>query len=136
MITEHLLFAVHEGTVSGRAAAILLNDHCLPIACSHSGYRGNKYGAPVAEFGFHALWESTTNPEEFFGLLHLFNLEAPLEKFPNGLWVYTVEYAYETPDPEDDEDWEHLTGGDLRRPKLAELDPLALGAAPWHGVVL
>ena len=134
MIQEKLLFAVHKGTVSGRSAGIIMNDHCLPIACSHVSY-DNKKESPVAEFGFHALWESTANPEEFFGLLNLSNIEGgPGEEDLNGLYVYTVEYEYATPDPEDDEDWEHLTGGDLRRPELPELEPFVYGKAPWDGV--
>ena len=136
MITEHLLFATHGGIVSGRPAGVLMNDHCLPIACSHHSWKDNPNKVPFVEYGFHALWESTTNPEEFFGLLNLRSIEAPLEKYPGGLWVYTVEYDHATPDPEDDEDWEHLTGGELRRPALDEVHPFSFGGRPWNGVVL
>jgi len=138
MIQEKLLFAVHKGSVSGRPAGIIMNDHCLPIACSHCSWDGNPNGAPYAELGFHSLWESTTNPEEFFDILGLRSIEGgPGEKNPNGLWVYEVTYAHATPDPEDDdESWEHLTGGELRRPTIEELNPLVHGQAPWSGVVL
>lgn len=134
MITEYLLFAVHAATVSNRPAGVLVDDHCLPIACSHASH--DAAGAKeTAKFGFHALWESAYNPEEFFGWLNLHNIEVP-GAMPNGLWVYTVEYEYATPDPEDDEDWEHLTGGELRRPALDELEPFTQGQAPWGGKVL
>jgi len=108
-----------------------MNDHCLPIACSHASYVGAGI-VNVAEFGFRALWESITDPEEFFGILNLRSIEIP-GAMPNGLWVYTVEYDHTTPDSEDDEGWEHLTGGELRRPELSELEPFIHGKAPWDG---
>ena len=137
MITEHLLFAVHKGTVSGRPAGVILCNHCLPIACSHCSWEGNPSGASYAEFGFHALWDSCCDVDEFFEYIFISSIEGgPGDKSPNGLWVYTVQYEYATPDPEDDESWEHLTGGELRRPEVSELNPFVHGMAPWSGVVL
>jgi len=132
IITEQLLFAVHKGFVSSRPAGIIGSDHCLPIACSHHSWEDNPDKIPYAEYGFYALWESSLNVEAFFESIYLHNIEGG--KNPNGLYVYTVSY-----DPkevvDDSENWEHLQGGDLRRPTQEELLPLTEDKAPWSGVV-
>jgi hypothetical protein len=126
MITEKLLFAVHRGTVAGEPAGIIMEGHCLPLACSHSSWEGT--GAPVAEDGIYALWEATGDVEEFFGELgitHIRQINDFME--PNGLLVYEVSYDAEMP---------LLRYGDVRRPTPDELAPLSHGGAPWGGVVL
>jgi len=143
---EKLLFAVHMGQVSGRPAGIIMAGHCLPIACSHSSYDG--HGAPVAEDGIYACWESTTDADEFFGLGGIGlgeGIKAPRRPSvpdhpgvrPSGLYVYEVEYPESSVVEEEDmEDWPWLMGGALRRPTAEELEPLSRGQAPWGGVVL
>jgi len=58
---EKLLFAAHGGTYKGHRAAIIMQEHCLPIACSHRSI--------VAEVGLHACWEAHADTEEFFAHL-------------------------------------------------------------------
>lgn len=133
---EHLLFAVHRNTVSGRPAALLGDNHSLPIACSHHSWEDNPDGIPSAYAGFYALWESCTDVETFFEHLSLSSIEGgPDDKNPEGLYVYTVEYDEEALDDDNDEAWEHLTSGKLRRPTIEELNPFVHGQAPWGGKV-
>jgi len=148
MITEKLLFAVHEGTVGHNRAGIIMQDHCLPLACSHRSYPG--HGGAASEAGIYACWEATGDVEEFFSALGIGpgieNGPGEANRYippPNGLYVYTVEY-----DPDADEwqeimmsdnradEWPWLEGGTLRRPTAEELEPLTRGEAPWGGVVL
>jgi hypothetical protein len=143
MITEKLLFAVHEGSVGNRRAGIIMSEHCLPIACSHGSWKGKDGDLPHAEAGICACWESLTNAEEFFAALGFGSgIEAGYGsgERPNGLYVYEVEYddEGEMPDYEDlgDDEWPWLEGGTLRRPTVDELEPLTRGEAPWKGVVL
>lgn len=135
MQTEKLLFAVHRGTVSGRPAGIVGHNHALPLACSHHSYEDNPQGAPYAEAGFFALWEATADVEEFFEHIGISSVEAFGERNPNGLYVYEVSYV-PPGDDDDDESWDHLAGGELRRPLDKEVAPFAYGKAPWDGVVL
>jgi hypothetical protein len=108
--------------------------HCLPIACSHSSWDG--YGAPVADNGIYALWESCGDTEEFFGLLGIRSVSSCDDESsnPNGLWVYEVTYDdLDTDVDSPDVPW--LEGGKLRRPTIEELRPLAAGKPPWDGLV-
>lgn len=136
--TERLLFVVHRGVISGRYGAIIGQNHCLPIACSHSSHVNERIApkAPIAEAGFHALWEFTMDVEEFFARLGMDGIEHNGDPTVNGLYVLEVEYDENEIDMEDEEGWGHLYGGDLRRPTLAELEPLTQGRAPWGGVAL
>ena len=144
IITEKLLFAVHQGTYCGHQAGIIMENHCLPLACSHVSDQSQRWkNAPVAEFGFQALWESVDDVEEFFDLHLGFPggyLESAFETGPSGLFVYEVEYStdqvVEDADPDDEDYWQHLRGGIERRPTPEELEPLTRGHAPWGGVVL
>jgi hypothetical protein len=142
MITEKLLFVVHKGSVGSHLAGIIMAGHCLPIACSHSTWEG--HGCPTSASGFYALWDSLTDVEEFFLEKIGFGdcIEPGMDRGlgdtdrePNGMYVYEVEYD-ETAVDDDDESWEWLQGGMLRRPLIAELEPLAYGKSPWDGVVL
>lgn len=147
IIKEKLLFAVHEGSVGSRRAGIIMQDHCLPIACSHGSWASNDGDRPHVEAGICACWEAANDVEEFFAVLGIGPgiEEGPGEAnrhrpTPNGLWVYTVEYdtGTELPDYEGlgDDEWPWLAGGTLRRPTAEELEPLTRGQAPWGGVVL
>ncbi|RLC88673.1 MAG: hypothetical protein DRJ03_02010 [Chloroflexi bacterium] len=139
LLTEHLLFAVHKGTVSGRPCGLIGSEHSFPIACSHHSWEENPDGALATPCGFYALWEATSNVEEFFEHLFLSSIEGgdAHEQGPNGLYVYTVTYdSGELYDDAEDETWEHLQGGDLRRPMEEELNPLMYGKAPWNGKVI
>lgn len=122
VIKEKLLFAVH-----------LEGGYCFPLACSHSSWQNN--GCPESEIGFSALWVFTgRDVEEFFvDYLNLYEGVGSSEK-PNGLYVYEVEYD-DTDISDNDESWEWLQGGTLRRPTIEELKPLTRGEAPWKGVV-
>jgi len=136
LIREYLLFAVHGGTVSGRPCGLIGSDHALPIACSHHSWEENPDGVESTECGFYALWESCCDVETFFEHLFLSSIEGgPEGEKPNGLYVYSVLYDNEELDDEDDEAWEHLQGGELRRPTVEELNPLVHGLAPFDGVV-
>lgn len=136
---EKLLFAALGGSYKGQQAAIIMQDHCLPIACSHKSYGNNR---AVAEFGLHACWEAHANCEEFFEHLGIEGIRDPSPTTkpkgwrPNGLYVYEVEYDEGAVDQDADDDWSHLEGGYLRRPTVEELKPLTEGFAPWEGVVL
>jgi hypothetical protein len=138
-VKEKLLFAALGGTYMGQQAAIIMQDHCLPIACSHKSYGNNR---AVAEFGLHACWEAHTNVEEFFEHLDIEGIRDPSPTTkpngwrPEGLYVYEVNYDESTVDQEADDDWTHLVGGSLRRPTTEELEPLTQGFAPWGGHVL
>ncbi len=114
MIKEKLLFVVHGGTIGDRRAGIIMQDHCLPIACSHRSYPG--HGGAAAEAGICALWESMCEVEAFFAALGIGpGIEAGpgvggQYNPPNGLYVYTIEYdagADGGPDYEDlaDDEW-------------------------------
>lgn len=136
---EKLLFAALGGSYKGQQAAIIMQDHCLPIACSHKSYGNNR---AVSEFGLHACWEALTNVEEFFEYLGIEGIRDPSPTTkpngwrPEGLYVYEVEYDETAVDVDADDDWSHLEGGRLRRPTVEELEPLTRGFAPWGGVVL
>jgi hypothetical protein len=141
---ERLLFAALGGHYNGQRAAIIMQDHCLPIACSHKSYEKDPTvdSSPVAEYGFRACWQAYLNAEEFFEYL---GIDAILEGnpstkptgwHPEGLYVYEVSYEEGLVAPDSDDDWSHLEGGTLRRPTAAELEPLTQGLAPWGGVVL
>jgi hypothetical protein len=39
---EKLLFAALGGSYKGQHAAIVMQDHCLPIACSQKSYGENR----------------------------------------------------------------------------------------------
>jgi len=139
MIKEKLLFAALGGSYKGQQAAIIMQDHCLPIACSHKSYGDNR---AVAEFGLHACWEAHCNAEEFFAHLGIESIRDPSPSTkpngwrPEGLYVYEVSYDESAVNPDADDEWPHLEGGHLRRPTADELEPLTLGFAPWGGVVL
>jgi len=143
MITEKLLFAALGGSIGDKRAAIIMQDYCLPIACSHRSYDEK---GPVVEFGIHACWEAHCNVEEFFVHLGIEGIKAPrnLAKLPEGwrpegLYVYEVSYEESEILPGGDygnDDWSQLENGELRRPTLEELEPLTRGLAPWNGVVL
>lgn len=138
MINEKLLLVLHRGSVGAQPAGIFMNNHCLPLAVSHPSWRKDGDVGPVSEDGLHALWEATTDPEQFFeaigqrGGLQTFDDDDP----PNGLWVYEVSYHMDEVTDEDDGEWEWLCGGEFRRPTPDELAPLARGQAPWGGKVL
>lgn len=132
VITEYFLFAVHKGTVSNRLVGIIGSDHSLPIACSHGSYKGQSCDQ-VSECGFYALWESCLDVEEFFQHLYLKSIEGNPKESPNGLYVYKV--TYDPKEYEFVEGWEHLEGGELRRPTIEELNPLVHGLAPWSGFI-
>jgi len=135
LVHEKLLFAVHLGSVGSHNAGIIMSEHCLPIACSHSSWDG--HGVPHVADGFCALWEATGNVEEFFELLGFGpGIESGMgsKEKPNGLYVFEV--TYETGEVQDNECWTHLQDGELRRPLMAELEPLTRGEAPWGGAVL
>ena len=125
MTKEKLLFVVHRGTVSGRPAGIIGYNHALPIACSHSSLE--------VESGIHALWEATTDVEEFFEWIGVSSIEAFDDRNPSGLYVFEVEYDEDRVNVDDPDDWSQLSGGELRRPTAEELAPLAEGKAPWEG---
>lgn len=135
MQTEKLLFAVHRGTVSGRPAGIVGQNHALPLACSHHSWKDNPQNIPYTEAGFFSLWEATGDVEEFFEHVGLSSIETHRDDNPQGLYVYTVNYV-PPGDDDDDESWDHLADGELRRPTIEELNPLVHGKAPWNGVVL
>lgn len=135
LITEHLLFAVHRGTVSGRPAGVIGQNSALPIACSHNSWGENPAGIPHAVAGFHALWEAVGTVEEFFEYLSISSIEAHKDNNPQGLYVCTVTYDQDNVSTDDD-NWDHLSGGELRRPDLEELVSLSRGGSPWNGVVL
>ena len=136
---EKLLFAALGGSYEGQQAAIIMQDSCLPIACSCKSYGDNR---AVAEYGIHACWEAHTNVEEFFEHLGIEAVQDPSPATkPNGwrtegLYVYEVSYDESAVNPDADDEWEHLEGGYLRRPTIEELEPLTQGFAPWNGVVL
>lgn len=136
---EKLLFAAHGGHCCGRHAAIIMQDHCLPIACSRRSF--DEHG-PAVEFGLHACWEATGNAEEFFEYLGIRAVYEPsnTDKLPDGwrpegLYVYEASYDDDI-EPSEDDDWSHLQEGELRRPTIEELEPLTRGLAPWNGVML
>lgn len=144
MVTEKLLFAVHEGSVGHNRVGIIMTGHCLPIACSHGSWDG--CGGAHVESGIYACWEFLTDVEQFFtialGLGDGIESGYGSSDKPNGLYVYEVDY-----DPDDsafmihddsatDDMWPWLKGGTLRRPTAEELEPLTRGKAPWGGVVL
>jgi hypothetical protein len=139
---EKLLFAALGGSYKGQQAAIIMQDHCLPIACSHGSWAGQDGDRPHAEAGIYALWEATGDAEEFFEHLGIEGIHDPSPATkpngwrPEGLYVYEVEYDEGVVDQDADDDWSHLEGGHLRRPTLEELAPLTEGFAPWGGVVL
>jgi len=135
-----MLFAAHGGQFGGTRAAIIMQDHCLPIACSHWSYGAHR---AVAAYGLHACWKATGAAEEFFEHLGIEGVREPSSTVglpdgwrPEGLYVYEVSYDESEVDPAADDDWEHLSGGTLRRPTVEELEPLTRGVAPWEGVVL
>lgn len=138
IIQEKLLFVAHRGQVGGHPAGILISNHCLPVAVSHVSEEG--LGAPVAESGIMAAWESCTDVDEFFReILDMDGvLRVPGETgYLCGLWVYETEYDSEMVDDEDAYgEWEWLQGGDVRRPTPEELEPLTRGGDPWGGRVL
>jgi len=137
MTDEKLLFAVHVGTVGSRLAGIIMQNHCLPIACSHPSWRENGNDGPTSEAGLHALWEATADVEQFFeGFGQTGGIETMTDERPGGLWVYEVSYHDHEVTDEDDGEWTWLCGGELRRPTLEELEPLTRGEAPWAGVTL
>jgi len=130
MITEKLLFAAHGGTNASKRAAIIMHDHCLPIACSYANIG----------FGLFDCWNSITDVETFFELLGIIAIFAPdkSDKLPvgwepEGLYVYVVTYNERR---FQGDGWAHLKGGTLRRPTIDELEPMTRGLAPWGGVVL
>jgi hypothetical protein len=155
-IFEKLLFAVHRGETAGHKAGIIMQDHCLPIACSHA--ECGERNAPVAEQGLAVCWYLyvIADCEQFFeaiGLTGGIESPDPKDTEPQGLYVYEVDYddslieAYKEgwigENCEDEQDAEvppewtpHLAGGTLRRPTLDELEPLTRGQAPWGGIVL
>lgn len=123
MRTEYLLFAVHGGTFSGRAAGVVLPDHALPLACYPSIHAGD---AP-SEVGVHSLWDATCDVEDFFR-------ELCIDHAPGrGLWVAEIQ------NHSDDatlfrDDWDHLdVVCGFRRPTIEELTRLANGECPWPG---
>jgi hypothetical protein len=138
---EKLLFAVHLGSVGDRLAGIIIQNHCLPIACSHASWAGKNGDLPYTETGIAACWEATADVEEFFTYLDLASINNGLlrpgdeDVRPNGLHVYEVEYNEESVS-DNEEFWLHLSGGTLRRPTTEELEPLTRGQAPWGGLVL
>ena len=147
MITEKLLFAVHRGiSNSSRPIGLIMENHCLPIACSHGSWSG--CGSPYSEVGLYACWEYASGVEHFFQDLLGFGsgIEGGpgTDEKPNGVYVYEVSYELSSvvkcDDCGDDENesiwWEHLQGGTLRRPTIEELEPLTRGQAPWGGVVI
>lgn len=134
IITEHLLFAAHEGMVGTQRAAILMAGHCLPIACSQSSEQN--------EAGVHALWESVVgDTDTFFEALGIENVCPGMgdpDPLVSGLFVYTVEYDSIdlSADEDAEEAWEYLRGGVIRRPSGVELLRLSQGEAPWEGGVV
>jgi len=146
LVKEHMLFAAHEGSVGSRPAAIIMGGHCLPIACSHRD----------SEEGIFPLWESEAGDvEAFFGALGIANVCPGMgdpDPLVGGLFVYTVEYVVpmygptrpadvsnddrDEDDPENDDGWEHLRGGEIRRPSGVELLRLSQGEPPWEGGVV
>lgn len=146
LIEEKLLFTCHIGTVGGRLAGLLIEGSCLPIACSHTDdTRKDK----SSEDGFASLWGGTMDVEEFFTAIGLasygnsgiFPGQGSKER-PSGLYVYEVTYStteVKTENIDEDEDnadlWNHLQGGELRRPTMDELEPLSRGMSPWDGSV-
>jgi hypothetical protein len=137
IIVEKLLFAAHGGIIGDERGAIIMDDHCLPIACSRKAY--DKKGGSL-EGGIHSCWESCCDAEEFFEYLGIAGITGhgcsgvpPKGWKPEGLWVYDV--SYDESEIDFDE-LSHLRGGSLRRPTVEELRPLAVGLAPWDGVVL
>ena len=136
---EKLLFVAYGGTYKGKRAAIIMQDHCLPIACSHKSYDEK---GPLFEFGLHACWEAHSEVEEFFehldieGILDRDPTKKPSGWHPEGLYVYEVDYDEAEIETGEDDNWRHLQGGDLRRPTSEELEPLTRGLPPWDGVVL
>ena len=134
------MFCAHGGQYDGRRAAIIMQNHCIPIACSHWSYGERR---AVAEFGIHACWEACMDVEDFFAHLGIEAVREPSSTVglpdgwrPEGLYVYEIEYDEAGIDPSADEDWSHLAGGELRRPTIREVKPLTQGLAPWEGTVL
>ena len=146
MTDEKLLFAVHVGSVGSRLAGIIMQNHCLPIACSHPSWRKNGKDGPTSEAGLHALWEATADVEQFFGGFgqtggigeKYYYRYTMTDEGPGGLWVYEVSYHdHEVTDIRwSDGEWSWLCGGELRRPTVEEMEPLTRGEAPWAGVTL
>lgn len=132
IITEHLLFVAHEGSVGSQRAAIIMAGHCLPIACSHRD----------TDAGIYPLWESEAGDvEAFFGALGIENVcrgMGDTDPLVGGLFVYTVEY--DNPAlaavSDDEEEWDYLRGGEIRRPSGVELLRLSQGEPPWEGGVV
>ena len=136
-IVEKLLFAAHGGTIGDEQGAVIMQDHCLPIACSHKTY--DEEGGDL-EGGIHSCWESSDDVEVFFdhlGIDGITRYGCPGIPFKDckleGLWVYEASYDESEIDFNY---WSHLKGGALRRPTVEELRPLTEGLAPWDGVVL
>lgn len=124
MEDEYLLLAAHEGSVGSQRAAIIMRDHCLPIALSHNSEQ--------RESGIHACWESYCDVEDFFGALGIDNIcrgMGDADPQVGGLFVYALRYV----EPAGASDWEHLLGGEIRRPSGVELLRMSRGEAPWEG---
>jgi len=141
MTTEKLLLVAHGGTYQRDRVAIFMSDHCLPIACSHPSWSREGDTKEISEAGLFALWESTSDVEEYFQALGFEcirqpeNMKKPHKDWkPEGLYVYEV--SYEEEDIYDDESWEHLKNGNFRRPTIEELEPLTKGLPPWNGIVI
>ena len=147
IVNEHLLFVAHEGSVGSQRAAIIMHNHCLPIAVSHSSEQRDD--------GIMACWESSCDVEEFFAAINIVNVCRGMDDtdpLVSGLFVYAVQYVVpmhgptrpidmsnedrDEDDPENDDGWEHLRGGEIRRPSGVELLRLAQGEPPWDGGVV
>lgn len=163
MKSERLLFAVHLGSQGNVPAGIIMDDHCLPLAVSHWNIRGDGDGfdacwarfADTEEF-FTAIGLSGGIEDGMGGVRHWFahgettTTDPPDEDvcakpgceltrlghrgaYPNGLWVYEVEYSDAEVEDESDDEWPWLCGGTLRRLTPAEATRIGEGLPPWDG---
>lgn len=136
---EYLLFACHKGQYRSRTCGIIMGDHALPLAFSVNSID--------SEEGIHALWEATSDIEEFFDCLNIDHTKS------NGLWVAAIvnkkskdlgdiQTANDEEDLDEDLDdaeldgWEHLVLKDIQEPSEEEIANLCKGLPPWEGGIL
>jgi hypothetical protein len=120
LIEETMIFACHSVTRKGRIVGIT-TQNAIPLAFSHD--------IESTEFGINMAYEFFPTLKDFFRAI--LGPLAIIDGYHSnsGIWAYDVEYNVDSdgnviyPDGKNDpneERWDHLRGGKLRRPAETE----------------
>ncbi len=120
-----LMFYAGDGHAGKERVGIIMEDHAQPIA-----FWPKSYGDEGDPNGVLALWENKCDVEDFFEALGIDQVPAP------GLWVLEMFPLKPADDPDEDDNWEHLSAGfdldeNLRRPNTQELKNISEGRNPF-----